>query len=68
MSINPTPTAVAMMPFDGDVIRAEFKSHLDKTAGVPAEFILKDISTVKGGFHRLDEWDRIVREEIDKRF
>ena len=68
MSIKPTPTAVAMEPFDEDVIRREFRSHLKKTAGNPTEFILKDISTVKGRPERLDAWDRIVREEIDRVF
>ena len=68
MSIKPTPTAVAMQPFDEDVIRAEVNKHLDKTAGTPAEFILKDISTVKNEPYRLDVWNRVFKEEIDKRF
>ncbi len=68
MSVKPTPTAVAMEPFDEEVIRTEFKSYLEKTAGNPTEFVLKDISTVKGQAERLDIWDRVVREEIDKWF
>lgn len=68
MSIKPTPASVAMQPFDENVIRAEINSQLDKTKENPAEFILKDISTVKSEPERLDVWDRVVREEIDKRF
>ena len=68
MSIKPTPAAVAMQPFDEDVIRAEINNQLDKTAGKPTEFILKDISTVKGEPERIDMWNRVVSEEIDKRF
>ena len=68
MSIKPTPTAVAMQPFDERVIRDEFNRHLDKTEGNPTEFVLKDVSTVKGQPERLDIWDRVVREEIEKRF
>jgi len=68
MSIKPTPTSVAMQPFDENVIREEFKKHLDKTEGNPTEFVLKDISTVKGQPERLDIWDRVVREEIEERF
>jgi len=68
MSIKPTPTAVAMQPFDEDVIRAEINGHLDKTAGTPTEFVLKDISTVKNEPYRIDVWNRVFKEEIDKRF
>lgn len=68
MSVKPTPTALAMQPFDEEVIRTEFRSHLKKTAGNPTEFVLKDISTVKGEHERLDAWDRVVREEIDRVF
>lgn len=68
MSIKPTPTSVAMNPFDEGVIRAEISRHLDKTDGNPTEFILKDISTVKNEPYRLDVWNRVVMEEIDKRF
>lgn len=68
MSVKPTPTTVAMQPFDEEVIRTEVNSHLDKTSGTPAEFILKDISTVKNEPGRLEAWERIYTEEIDKRF
>ncbi|MFO7612253.1 MAG: hypothetical protein R6W99_07205 [Clostridia bacterium] len=68
MSIKPTPTALAMQPFDENVVRAEINRLLDKTAGNPTEFILKDISTVKGEPWRLNIWDRVFRDEIDKRF
>ena len=68
MSIKPTPSSVAMQPFDEDVIRKEINSHLDKTAGNPTEFVLKDISTVKKEPHRVDVWNKVVKEEIDKRF
>jgi len=68
MSIKPTPATVAMQPFDEEVIRAEINNQLDKTAGNPTEFILKDISTVKGEPERIDMWSRVVSEEIDKRF
>ncbi len=68
MSIKPTPTSVAMQPFDEDVIRNEINSHLDKTEGNPTEFVFKDISTVMHEPHRLNVWDKVVREEIDKRF
>lgn len=68
MSVKPTPSSVAMQPFDERVIRAEINRHLDKTEGSPTEFVLKDISTVKNEPYRLDVWNRVVKEEIDKRF
>lgn len=58
MSNKPTPALLATDSFDEDAVRRdlELTCRLAKENGVNLEFLLKDISTVRGDPHRLTRW------------
>jgi hypothetical protein len=65
-SRKPNPSYLAMNSFDGDLIRRECMETLRhcKNHGCPAEFILKDISTVRNHPERLKEWADITMRAV----
>jgi hypothetical protein len=65
-SSKPNPAHVAMTGFDADLVRRELSAILAacNENGCPAEFILKDISTVCHQPDRLDQWSQIAMETV----
>ena len=61
-SRKPNPSHLALDVFETGVIEEEFAEtlHHCKTYNCPVEFILKDISTVRGRPERLKEWADIA--------
>jgi len=65
-SWKPTPALLAQPVWNPDRVRRYIREALAKTRGCVVEIILKDISTVCYEPQRLDEWEKIARDEIDR--
>ncbi len=65
-SSKPNPALLAANSWEPSAVREEFCTRIDvcKTHGCPVEFILKDISTVKGEPARLWEWEKTVMRAV----
>ena len=67
-SRKPNPAYLAMDAFDAGTIENEFQETLAacNEYGCPSEFILKDISTVRGEPQRLWQWADIAMKAVSK--
>ena len=55
-SHKPSPAILAEDRFDAARAEADIRDRLAKSAGMPCEFIMKDISTVRGDVDRVIAW------------
>jgi len=55
-SHKPSPAILAEDRFDAGRAEADIRDRLAKSAGMPCEFIMKDISTVRGDVDRVIAW------------
>jgi hypothetical protein len=66
-SHKPSPAMLAGDRFDAARAEADIRRRLDESGDMPCEFIMKDISTVRGDLQRLIDWCetayRVVCEE-----
>jgi hypothetical protein len=66
-SHKPNPAMLAEDRFNAARAEADIRRRLDESGAMPCEFIMKDISTVRGDVQRLIDWCdtayRIVRED-----
>ena len=67
-SRKPSPALLAGGVWEPEVVKQDLEDTLEKCTryGCPAEFILKDISTVCYQPHRLWEWAKIAAEVVGK--
>ncbi len=65
-SAKPNPAVLAADTWQPEHARRDIRDILQKTRGLHVEIVMKDISTVRGEPHRLDEWARIVMEEVEQ--
>ena len=67
MSNKPTPAYLAPHSFEPEIIKADLEQTMElaKANNVNLEFILKDISTVRGQPGRLGEWERIAMSVVE---
>ena len=65
---RPNPAFLAHDPWNADLVRKDLDEKLAIAAdhGCVVAIYLKDISTVRGEPHRLDDWDKIARECVAK--
>ena len=64
-SRKPNPAILASVAWNPDAVRKSTRDDLEKTRGCIVELIMKDTHTVNGEPHRLAEWVRIAKEEVD---
>ena len=65
MSNKPTPAFLAHTTFDEELVRKDLRHTIAaaKAHGLGLEFLLKDITTVRGDPRRLWRWSEIALEE-----
>ena len=65
---KPNPAYVGGVYFDLDGARKEIKDTLDacRACGTPSEYILKDISTVQYQPERLEQWEKMAMECVQR--
>ena len=66
LSIKPRPVNFSGDHFDLDEMKSDLIEILEKTKGCNIEILMKDISTVRNDPQRIDAWDKMARELIDK--
>ncbi len=59
-SHKPSPAILAEDRFDGERAEQDIRDRLARSDGMPCEFIMKDISTVRGDVRRVIDWCRRV--------
>ena len=66
LSRKPNPAYLALESFDAELIQREFMEtlRLCRSNSCPVEFILKDISTVRGQPQRLEKWADIAMQAV----
>jgi len=65
-SIKPNPAILAAESWDLDAAREDVVTSLKYFKGCDKEIVLKDISTIKKQPHRLWEWAKMAKEEVEK--
>ncbi len=70
LSYKPNPAFVAGETFDPAPVAAEIRKVLEacRRNGTPCEFVLKDITTVRGKVERLTQWVETANSVIDEFF
>jgi hypothetical protein len=63
-SHKPSPAILAEDRFDAVRAERDICDRLARSGAMPCEFIMKDISTVRGDVHRLVEWCRIAHRVL----
>lgn len=66
LSVKPNPAVVATDGWTPEAARNQIRQILRDTAGTASEIILKDISTIRDDPQRLDDWNRVVMDEVEK--
>jgi hypothetical protein len=66
MSRKPNPAWLAEDVWRPDMAEADLRAFLDKARGLPAEVILKDISTVRYQPQRLWEWEKMAMRVVEE--
>ncbi|MBN1558384.1 MAG: hypothetical protein JW951_09590 [Lentisphaerae bacterium] len=61
-SHKPNPAILAEDTFNAARAEAELRRRLDESGGMPCEFIMKDISTVRGDVRRVIDWCALARK------
>lgn len=61
-SHKPSPAMLAADHFDVRQAEEDIRDRLARSAGMPCEFIMKDISTVRGDVQRVIDWCRIAHD------
>jgi hypothetical protein len=64
LSVKPNPAVLATDGWTPEIARRQIRQLQRETEGCAAEFILKDISTVRDEPQRLSDWNRVVMEEV----
>jgi hypothetical protein len=59
-SHKPNPAAMATDTFNAEAAEAEIRQRFTDSGEMPCEIIMKDISTIRGDFTRVQEWCRIA--------
>lgn len=67
MSVKPSPALLAFEAFDEEAVRKDLNEYctLARAYGVNMEFLLKDISTVRGCPERLTRWATIAMQVVE---
>lgn len=65
-SRKPNPAPLAAPTWNPDAIRQSIRDDLKRIRGCVVELIMKDTHTVAGQPHRLADWVRIAKEEVDR--
>ncbi len=63
-SHKPSPAILAEDRFNGDRAEQDIRDRLARSQGMPCEFIMKDVSTVRGDVARVIDWCRRVYELV----
>ena len=59
-SHKPTPAVMAEDKFNIERAEKDIRERLDKSGNMPCEFIIKDISTIRGDPQRIIDWCRMA--------
>lgn len=62
LSFKPNPAHLATDVFHEEQVRAYLENAAKALSKNPAEFILKDVSTIRGDAARLSRWEKIAME------
>lgn len=59
-SHKPNPAVLATDRFDAQAAEAEVRERFERSGDMPCEIVMKDISTIRGDFRRVQQWCRIA--------
>jgi hypothetical protein len=64
-SWKPNPVVIAASRWNPDEVRRSIREFLDRSRGCITQIVMKDTHACAGEPHRLSEWVRIAKEEVD---